>query len=106
MAFRLSPQSGEILRMLYDNEIVKSPELRQYAPGYKVSIYHLRNMLRLYKIDIQSQQRLGYWISREGKERIKQVLDGNLPGQGETAEKTIPPVSQSNTASEVPVAGS
>lgn len=100
----LSPARGEIVKLLYEQEIATTKEVIAIAPNYKTVIHYLRNMLKPYGIEIKSQQRLGYWMENDSKERIKVMLDGNLPGQGETAG-VVPPA-QPTTASENPVTGS
>lgn len=102
MTFRLSPTQGDIMHMLMANDVVRSREISQ---ANKVTIHHLRNILRGHNIAIRSQQRLGYWMEKEDKDRVSALLDGVLPGQGETAGCSPNP-DQPDTASEHPVAGS
>jgi hypothetical protein len=100
----LSPARGEIVKLLYEQEVVTTKEVTAIASNYKTVIHYLRNALKPYGIEIQSQQRLGYWMENDSKERIKVFVDGLLPGEGETAG--VLPKTQPTTASENPVTGS
>jgi len=99
----LSPARGEIVKLLYEQEVATSKEIIAIAPNYKTVMHYLRTVLKPYGIEIRSRQRLGYWFDKDSKDRIDALL-GGFPGQGETTGAVPPdPV---DTASENPVTGS
>lgn len=102
-ALGLSPQQGELAKRLYDQEVVTTKEVMEVTPSYRTLMHYLRNTLKSYGIEVRSRQRLGYWLDKDGKDRVKMLLDNVLPGQGETAG-TSPRSDQPTTVSEIPVA--
>ena len=101
-ALGLSPQRGELVKRLYEQEVLTTKEVMEFTQSYRTLMHYLRSTLKPYGIEVKSQQRLGYWLDKDSKEKVRMLLENTLPGQGETTDH---PPDQPPTASENPVAG-
>lgn len=81
MRYSLSPTMAQLLEMLALNQAVTAHAMREQlgdTTAVKVHVHRMRKRLEKFGIMVNSQYGIGYWMSKEDRER---VLEDMKPDQ-------------------------
>lgn len=77
VCFGISPTMADLLVLFLNEKIVDADMMVAHGAdpnNYRMAVYRLRTVLDEYKIEIQSQQNLGYWMEQEDRAKVRALI--------------------------------
>lgn len=85
VTFKLSPTLNAIFGLLLSQKLVTADMIERrlaIASEAKVAVHRLRYFLKPWEISIESKRNLGYWLTAETKERVRQFVAREVTPEG------------------------
>jgi biotin operon repressor len=87
--FRLPPALSKLLGLLTTLPTVTADMITrklEIATDAKVAVWRLRQHLEPYGVEIQSKRHVGWWLDEPAKERVRQIVAGEITVEASTVE--------------------
>lgn len=85
VTFKLSPTLNAIFGLMLSQKLVTADMIERrlaIASEAKVAVHRLRTSLKHWEIGIESKRNLGYWLTAQTKEKVRQLVAREITPEG------------------------